>query len=496
MRTTSHSKKTKVRQWGLFWIFLWLSLGLLGEGAHAQKQNNIAVLESLGETFATIAEDASPAVVGIKAEVQRPRRPKMEQFPFGEPFDPFGEDFFDYFFRRRQPQSWQQQNQRRQTAQGSGFIISKEGYILTNNHLVGEAEEMSVELQDGRSFTAEIVGTDPDSDVAVIQIDGENLPTLELADSDEIEVGKWVLAIGNPLGLSHTVTAGIISAKGRSGFQLATYEDFIQTDAAINFGNSGGPLIDLHGKAVGMNTAIVGPGGNIGIGFAIPANMARQISGQLIEDGEVVRGYLGVLPQDMTKQMAEAFGLDDAKGVLIPQVTEGSAADKAGLKHNDIILEVEGETVDSAAKLRNLIARYKPATRVDIVILRDGDRKTLTATLDKRPEPEEMVSRERDETTTRLGFSVRNLTEQLAQRYGFEGESGVIVDRVVSRSQAAQKGITPGTLIKEVNREPVEKVSEFKTAIIKALKEGQALLLVDNGQVSQYVLLEFENEND
>ena len=495
MRTENHSKNRKIGKWGLFWILLTTMLVLPGEDAYAQKQKNIAVLESLGETFATVAEEASPAVVSIKVEIERPQRPSAQQFPF-EPFDPFGEDFFDFFFRRRQPQSRPQQYQRRQIAQGSGFIISKEGYILTNNHVVGRAEKVTVELLDGRSFTAEIVGTDPDSDVAVIKINGENLPTIELADSDEIEVGKWVLAIGNPLGLSHTVTAGIISAKGRSGFQLATYEDFIQTDAAINFGNSGGPLIDLHGKAVGMNTAIVGPGGNIGIGFAIPANMARQISGQLIEDGEVVRGYLGVLPQDMTKQMAEAFGLDDAKGVLIPQVTEGSAADKAGLKHNDIILEVEGETVDSAAKLRNLIARYKPATRVDIVILRDGDRKTLAVTLDKRPAPEEAVSRERDETTTRLGFSVRNLTEQLAQRYGFEGDSGVIVDRVVSRSQAAQKGITPGTLIKEVNREPVENVTEFKTAIRKALKEGQALLLVDNGQVSQYVLLEFENEND
>jgi serine protease Do len=450
MRTQNHPKKRIVIKSGLL-AFLVILLALMPERAYAQKQKNIAVLESLGETFATIAEDASPAVVGIKVEVKRPRRPSMEQFPFspfGEPFDPFGEDFFDYFFRRRSPQSWPQQYQRRQTAQGSGFIVSNEGYILTNNHVVGRAEKVTVELLDGRSFPAEIVGTDPDSDVAVIKIDGKNLPTIELADSDEIEVGKWVLAIGNPLGLSHTVTAGIISAKGRGGFQLAAYEDFIQTDAAINFGNSGGPLIDLHGKAVGMNTAIVGPGGNIGIGFAIPANMARQISDQLIKGGEVVRGYLGVLPQDMTAQMAEAFGLDDVKGVLIPQVTEDSAADKAGIKHNDIILKVEGESVDSAAKLRNLIAKYKPGAKIEIVVLRDGDRKTLTAILDKRPASEEMVSREREDTITELGFSVQNLTEQLAQRYGFEGESGVIVDRVATRSMAAQKGITPGMLIK------------------------------------------------
>ncbi|MBN2317401.1 MAG: PDZ domain-containing protein, partial [Sedimentisphaerales bacterium] len=271
----------------------------------------------------------------------------------------------------------------------------------------------------------------------------------------------------------------------------------IQTDAAINFGNSGGPLIDMYGKAVGMNTAILGPGGNIGIGFAIPSNMAKQIADQLIEGGEVVRGYLGVLPQDMTAQMAQAFGLKDDKGVLIPEVTEGSAADKAGLKHNDIILEVNEESVESASQLRNTIARYKPGTKVEIIVFRDGQRKNLTVTLEKRPAPEEMASREsqREDTFTDLGFSVRNLTEELAHRYGFEGESGVIVDRVASRSMAAQKGIVPGTLIKEINRKPVKNVEQFRSAMKKAMRKGQALLLIDNGRLSHFVVLEFENED-
>jgi serine protease Do len=415
----------------LTWAFLGFLLTFLPEGVSAQQQENIAVLERLGETFASVAEEASP-------------------------------------------QGRQQQYRRQQTAQGSGFIISKEGYILTNNHLVGRVDHVSVELLDGRSFDAEIVGTDPESDVAVIKIDGENLPVLELADSDKIEVGKWVLAIGNPLGLSHTVTAGIVSAKGRSGFQLAAYEDFIQTDAAINFGDSGGPLIDMYGKAVGMNTAILRPDGNIGIGFAIPANMARQIADQFIEGGEVVRGYLGALPQDMTAQMAQAFGSEDDKGVLVPEVTEGSAADKAGLKHNDIILEVNGEPMESASELRNMIARYKPGTEVEIVVFRDGRRKNLTVALEKCPAPEEMTNQERlrEDTLTALGFSVRNPTEELAQRYGFEDESGVIVDLVASRSMAAQKGIVPGTLIKEVNQQPVNNVRQFRSARKKAIPKG------------------------
>ncbi len=492
-------EKVKTRM-TLLSVFAVVLIGFLPQPAYAQKQEDIAILERLGETFASIAEDASPAVVGIKARMPAPEQGfSMDQSPFGRPFDPFGEDFFDFFFRRRSPQGRRQQNPRGRTAQGSGFIISEKGYVLTNSHVVTDAEEISVELQDGRSFTAEVVGTDPESDVGVIKIDGEDLPLLEMADSDEVEVGKWVLAIGNPLGLSHTVTAGIVSAKGRSGLQLAAYEDFIQTDAAINFGNSGGPLINLQGKAVGINTAIAGPGGNIGIGFAIPSNMAKKISDQLIEDGEVVRGYLGVLPQDMTAQMAQALDLEGTKGVLIPQVTEGSAADKAGIEQGDVIVEVEGKPIESASGLRNRIAEFKPGTRVDITILRDGSRKALTVKLEKRPSPEELAGRQQrqpqqDDTVTIVGFSVRNLTDRLAQRFGFEGESGVIVDRVASGSMAARKGIAPGMLIKKVNQEKVENVRQFKSAMNEAAEKGQALLLVDSGQASQYVLLELGND--
>jgi len=455
-----------------------------------QDQESIATLRRLGKAFASIAEKASPAVVSIKAEKTITQQYSgYDEWPFGEPWDPFSEDFFDFFFRRRIPRQRPRQRQYRTTAQGSGFIITPDGYILTNNHVVGQADAVEVELLDGRTFNAEIVGTDPDTDVAVIKIDAKDLKYLEMADSDELEVGEWVLAIGNPLGLSHTVTAGIVSAKHRSGFNLATIENFIQTDAAINFGNSGGPLINLDGKVVGINTAIVGAAGNIGIGFAIPINMARHVYEQLIKTGKVERGFLGVLPQDMDAEMAKAFGLEGTKGVLIPQVEEGSAADKAGLQHNDVILEVNGEPVESAADLRNRIAMLKPGSKVELTIWRNGKRKKVTAVLGRRQSEQAGGGALSPQTLEQLGFTVRNLTDELARRYGYEGENGVIVDSVEPGSQAARVGIVTGALIKEVNRQPVRNTKEFNEAIRQASKEGTVLLLVKRDWYTFYALL-------
>ena len=289
-------------------ILFFSSLLILPLSALAQDENSIATLKQMGKAFASVAEKASPAVVSIKAE--RTVTQQYQGFGDGQNFDPFSDDFFNFFFRRQNPRQQQAPpRKQQQVAQGSGFIISADGYILTNNHVVGDADKVWVELQGGQTLQAEIKGTDPDSDVAVIKIKEKDLKYLELADSDKLEVGEWVLAIGNPLGLSHTVTAGIVSAKHRGGFGLATLENFIQTDAAINFGNSGGPLIDLDGKVVGINTAIAGSTGNIGIGFAIPINMARHIYEQLIQTGKVERGFLGVLPNDMDADMAKELGL-------------------------------------------------------------------------------------------------------------------------------------------------------------------------------------------
>ena len=477
--------------------FLLILLFISSPAAFAQDEKSIATLRQMGKAFASIAEKASPAVVAIKSE-----RTVSQQYygnegsPYGNQMEPYGDDLFDYFFRRRSPrQRTPRAPQRKQmtTAQGTGFIISPDGYILTNNHLVGDAEKVIVELGDGRKFTAEKTGTDKVSDVAVVKIDANDLPHLKMGDSDKLEVGEWVLAIGNPLGLSHTVTAGIVSAKGRYDFDLADIENFIQTDAAINFGNSGGPLINLDGEVVGMNTAIVGANGNIGIGFAIPMNMAKNIYKQLKTGKEVERGFLGLLPQDMDADYAKAFGLKDNKGVLIPQVEKGSAADAAGIRHNDVILEFNGKPVTSANELRNRIALLSPGTKVDIVIWRDGKRKTVTAKLRKLDSAASKSRVAPVDSLHEFGFTVETLTTDLAERYGYEGYEGVMVSKVEPDSKADNASLVPGMLIREVNQKPVRNTKEFSDAIKQAKKSGTALLLVKHDIYSFFVLLSLSN---
>lgn len=458
---------------------------------YADSNESIAALKQMGKAFASIAEKASPSVVGIKSERTVTR--EYLQSPFN---GPFGDDFFDYFFPRS-PRQRQQQPRRYQEpriAQGSGFIISADGYILTNNHVVDGAEKVEVELTDGRTFTAEIKGTELESDVAVLQIDANDLPYLKLADSETLEVGEWVLAIGNPLGLSHTVTAGIVSAKGRAGFGLADLENFIQTDAAINFGNSGGPLINLDGKVVGMNTAIAGSTGNIGIGFAIPINMARYAYEQIIESGTVERGLLGVKPQDLNPDDAEIFGLKNTKGVLIPYVYEGSAADKAGLTHNDVILEVDGQPVGTAVELQSKISMLKPGTKVELTIWRDGNRKKISVELGKRSSMEQIAGTLPTETAKALGFTVENLTDELKESYGYEEQVGVVVKDIEPGSEAARNGMKQGTLIKEVNKRPVRNTREFNQAVESARKKGfrSILLLVQIEETPYFVSLKLD----
>jgi serine protease Do len=457
----------------------------------AEDSKSIDTLRQLGKAFASIAEKDSPAVVSIKANQAITQ---TYSGPFGD--SPFDDEFFQQFFgrqfRRQQPQQQQRQPQQRKIirpVQGSGFIVSQDGYILTNNHVVEDAEKITVTLLDGRELQAKLVGTDPSTEVAVIKIDANNLHPLEMADSDTLEVGSWVIAIGNPFGLSHTVTAGIVSAKGRSGLGLSTYEDFIQTDAAINPGNSGGPLVDLDGKVVGINTAIVGSGGNIGIGLAIPINMAKGIYDQIVQKGKVVRGFLGLLPQDITPEMAEKFNLKDTKGAAIPDVTPGSAADKAGIKPNDIIIEFDGKPIEKADQFRKLVAMKKPGSEVEITVLRDGKKKTITAKLEERPSNEQLAETAKSQTAEKLGITVQNLTDDMAERLGFEGLKGVVVTDVESGSPAAMAGIQPGSLIQEVNRKPVENVKEFKNAIDSAAKEGSVMLRVRYEKSSIFIVL-------
>jgi len=465
-----------------------LMLFMVPFSAFAADPDSIAALRQMGKAFSSIAEKASPAVVGLKAE----RTITQERQLYRD--SPFGDDFFDFFFGPRSPRQRSPQRRYREpvTALGSGFIISPDGYLLTNNHMVEGAEKVTVELADGRKFTAEIIGTDPDSDIAVIKIDADNLPCLELADSDTLEVGEWVLAIGNPLGFSHTVTAGIVSAKGRS-VGLANIENFIQTDAAINRGNSGGPLLNLEGKVVGMNTAIYGETGNIGIGFAIPANMAKHAYKQIREGGAVERGFLGISFEDITPELAAALDLKtDTRGVAIKDVIPDSAAEKAGLQRYDVIIDFEGKPVEKSNDFLNRVAMLSPDTKVEVVVLRDGKRKTFTVKLGKRPPEDELTGALPADTIEELGFSVVNLTDNLADNLGFEGESGVVVREVKSGSKAAQAGIVPGALIKEVNRQKVKNTKEFNEAIKQAKKKGRALLLIRIERTAVLALITFE----
>jgi len=490
---TDNLKKSKIfwRSVAVSTLFL-VVFSISPLSAPGQNQDSITALRQMGKAFASIAEKASPAVVSLKSE----RTVSGDSSTYGWPFD---EDFFDFWFRQRSPRQRTPQRRYREqqqpvTAMGSGFIISSDGYILTNNHMVTEAEKVEIELTDGRKFTAKIVGADPDSDVAVVKIDAENLPSLELDDSDTLEVGEWVLAIGNPLGLSHTVTAGIVSAKGR-GVGLADIENFIQTDAAINRGNSGGPLINLDGKVVGINTAIVGATGNIGIGFAIPINLAKHVYRQLREGGAVEWGFLGIQFKDLDPEHAKALNLpEDTKGALVQDVVEDSAAQKAGLEPYDVIIEFEGRPVEKSSEFVSRVSMLKPGTKIELVALRDGKRKTFSIKLGKRPPSTELAGTPPADAFEQLGFSVENLTRELAERLGYEGQSGVVVTEVDPRSRAAQIGLEPGVLIREINRLQIKNTREFNEAIEKAREKGSALLLVQQDRSTFLALLRLSKE--
>ncbi len=489
-------KQNKISsRFSLISVSLILLLFITPFSAFAEDKSSIDTLRQMGRAFADIAEKASPAVVGIKAkQLVTEDYSTMRDWPFGDPFD---DDFFERFFgrpfhRRRSPQ-----RKSYRPVQGSGFIISADGHILTNNHVVKDADKITVKLADGREFQAKIIGSDPDTEVAVIKIDAKELPTIELADSDTLEVGEWVIAIGNPFGLSHTVTAGIVSAKGRSGFRLAEYEDFIQTDAAINPGNSGGPLLNLDGEVVGINTAIVTGHlafrGNVGIGFAIPINIAKFIYNQLIEGGKIVYGALGVIIRDLDPDLAESLGLENTKGIAIIEVIEGSAAEKAGMKRYDVVVEFNGEKVKKVNEFRSRVAMLKPGTKVKIVVLRNGKRKTLNAELGESSIELQSIKTP-SETLQALGLVVRNLTDDLAERYGYEGLAGVVVAQVEPGSEAARKGITTGMLIMEVDRKPVKNTKDFYKAIEKATETAKILLLINDGRYYRLVVLKLPKE--
>jgi serine protease Do len=475
--------------WKLFpFLFLTVLVAVPGR-ANAQEQG-IENLRQTGQAFRAVAKKVSPAVVFIKVEKTADEQ-DMSQFPqFFSPFDnPFGDQFFHRFFGTPpQGQGPGTMPKHHIVGQGSGFLISPDGLIMTNNHVVGDADKVTVRLLDGREFTAKVIGTDPPTDVALIRIDAKDLPYLELGDSEKIQVGDWVLAVGNPFGLSHTITAGIVSAKGRSGIGLSDYENFIQTDAAINPGNSGGPLVDLDGNVVGMNTAIYSnSGGYMGIGFAIPINMAKEIRDQLLEHGKVTRGHLGIYIQQMTKDLAESFGLKESEGILVSKVVDGSPAAKAGLKQGDVLLKVDGRKVGKVAEFRNAIAMTAPGTAIHLDLLRDGKPRQVEVTIGKQ-ETESKENPAASGSEGHLGLTLQPLTSDLAAQLGYKGEKGALVGGVEDGSPAAEAGIQRGDLIQEVNRKPVTSPEEVGQAIKNSGKKP-VLLLVRHGEAARYVAI-------
>ncbi|GIX30873.1 MAG: serine protease [Porticoccaceae bacterium] len=416
-----------MRKFALLWLALGLSVAL---PVMALEAPGSADLRATGKAFAAVGRAVSPAVVLVRVE----GKAAAPASPFG-PF-PFDDEFLRRFFGEEFPGLRPPQSAPRGRAiigQGSGFAFRSERgltggktYILTNNHVVEKGERIRVQFLDGREFDAEVTGRDPQSDVAVLEVAESGLPTARLGDSEKLEVGEWVVAIGNPFGLSHTLTVGVVSAKGRTSVGINDYEDFIQTDAAINPGNSGGPLVNLDGEVVGINTAIfTRSGGYMGIGFAIPINLARAVADQLIEHGEVVRGYLGVVIQPLTAELAEAFGLEPQSGVLIAEVAEDSPAAKAGIRAGDVVVSYQGQPVRDVGDFRNRVALTRPGTKASLEILRDGKRQRLEVTIGKLTPDRVAGARGDDGESAKLGIVVDEITPELAQRLGVEpGEGG------------------------------------------------------------------------
>jgi len=411
---------------------------------------------------------ASPAVVNIRTVKTIKGGGRVYQHFFNSPFgkqDPLN-DFFGKFFGN------EFQKEFKQRSLGSGFIIDKEGYIVTNNHVIEDADKIKVKLKNGKEFDAEIVGRDPNTDIALIKIKSKNnLPVVKLGDSDALEVGQWVVAIGSPFGLEHTVTAGIVSAKGRI-IGSGPYDDFVQTDASINPGNSGGPLINMKGEVIGINTAIIASGQ--GLGFAIPINSAKRIVDQLKSSGEVTRGWLGVGIQDLSEELSEYYGIKEGKGVLVTEVFPGDPADEAGIKPKDIVLSVNGKKVENTRELSKLIADTSVGDTVNIKVLRNGIGKKIGVKIVKREDDRITGLTPSKGNEYELGIRVSELTMEIARHFNITEAVGVIVIDVESESQGMEAGIRVGDIIKEINHQPIETVKDYKNGIEK-LKKGDPI---------------------
>ena len=448
--------------------------GRMAAVANAQAP---AVSQGLPD-FATLAKRVGPSVVNVSTTQVRKAAADVPS-----PFD--GDDpmsqFWQRFFGGRIPRGSQ-----RQMGLGSGFIIDRNGTILTNNHVVDGAQKISVTLSDGKSYDAKVIGKDQKTDIAVIKIDaGQDLPAVTLGDSDRLDVGEWVMAIGNPFGLDHTVTSGIVSAKGRQ-IGAGPYDNFIQTDASINPGNSGGPLINLRGEVVGITTAIYSQsGGNIGIGFAIPTNSIKEVLPQLKDKGRVVRGYLGTTVQKITPEIADSLGVKQQRGALVADVVRGSPAERAGIKTGDIITEFNSKEVKDSTELPGLVARVAPGTGTSIKVLRDGKEMTLAITVGEMRDTEVAASGQQGE----LGLAVQPVTPEVAQSLGLDRAEGLVITEVKPGSAADNAGLREGDLITQINRRPVKNLADYNREMAQSKKGQSVLLLVRRGDASVFLAL-------
>jgi len=456
------------------YIVVMMTVGLLlGSGLSPATAALKAPVRMVPQNFSALADTVSPAVVHIRVEKTvksgGPASGLFGRNPFGG-----GEQSPDFFGHRFGPE---RRPEFKQPGLGSGFIIDRDGYIVTNNHVVDGADTIKVILKDETEYPAKVIGRDPVTDIALIKIEAKgNLPTVLLGSSGDLKVGEWVTAIGSPFGLQYTVTAGIVSAKGRA-IGSGPYDDFIQTDASINPGNSGGPLINMKGEVVGINTMIIA--GGQGIGFAIPIDMAKGIVTQLKTSGEVTRGWLGVTIQDLKGDLADYYGLKGKTGVLVASVVPGDPADQAGIKPKDVITDVNGQTVNTSRDLTSLAANLGVGDKAQVKILRNGKSKTLEVQIGKRPLTMASVSENRQkEKEGEYGFRVTDLTPEMARRFKIEETSGVMVVGVAPKSKADAAGIQQGDLIIEINHQNVDSVKDFKNLIDQYKKADGINLLV------------------
>ncbi len=460
-------------------ILIALVTGSARAGEAEVPGKDIAVLEAFSRAVSQLSTQVRPAVVSIYTT----RTVRVREMP---PFPELPPMFDEMFPRRGMPE----ERRFRSQGLGSGFVIdAAKGYILTNNHVIEGAEDIKVLLGSGAEYDGKVVGGDKQTDIAVVQIKASALTALKVGDSDKLKVGEFVMAIGSPFGLRETVSTGVVSALGRTGLGIEAYEDFIQTDAAVNMGNSGGPLLNTRGEAVGVNTAIVSrTGGSVGVGFAIPINMAKDVARQLIETGKVTRGWLGVQIQDVTPEMAERFGLKAAEGALVSQVFEGTPAAEAGVKPGDVIVEYNGQKVENPSKLRSMVALTAPGTKTELVVVRDGKRNPIPVKIS--PLTDSAVAAAKGESIIKnLGLTVQTLTPELAGKLGMNVKSGVVVTAVEEPSAAAGAHIAEGDVIIEINRSPVRNVEDFDAAVRKAGTKKAILLLLATRQGNRFVVL-------